>query len=161
MVECCIFVEKSSCLTSLSQTRYSPKITDRLLRRSRLWDLMKLNNCSPWLPLRELQEEGWFRHLRSPTLSSLTKEAASRAIKETYRYSFSICFVSSSVLYFDMQIQTSLWSIHFFTSRVRTNMVSVNLLCSPSIVFLSSIRFFFVKLFIILIIVRFEFDDLL
>lgn len=61
----------------------------------------------------------------------------------------------------NVKIQRTFRPIMLFTSLVRTNIGSINLLRGSSIMLLPPVSLFFVEFFIILIIVGFEFDDLL
>lgn len=60
-----------------------------------------------------------------------------------------------------VQVQASLRPINFLTAGVRAHMVAIDLLSSSPVVLLSPVGFFFIELLIVLIIVRFELDDLL
>lgn len=61
----------------------------------------------------------------------------------------------------NVKIQRTFRPIMLFTSLVRTNIGSINLLRGSSIMLLPPVSLFFIEFFIILIIVGFEFDDLL
>jgi hypothetical protein len=59
-----------------------------------------------------------------------------------------------------MQVEASLRPIDLLTGHVWAYMVSGDLQCRPSVMLLPPIRLLFIELFIIFIVICFEFDDL-